>query len=82
MVIGAALLVQGCTTTPYLLHVAGGHLEVLSSRRPIDAVIADPDTPPPLSRRLEQVELMRRLADTEAATATTLTWVVPTWSGA
>lgn len=42
-------------------------MEVLSSRRPIDAVIADPDTPPLLSRRLEQVESMRRLADTELA---------------
>jgi len=68
--LAAALLSPGCASTGYLLHAARGQLEVLSARRPIDEVIADPATTAQLSRRLEQVRAMREFAATELALPT------------
>jgi predicted aminopeptidase len=49
----ALTLLAGC----YYLQAAGGQLEVLNKREPIDAVIGDPDTPAETARRLD---LLRR----------------------
>jgi len=63
----AALALGGCAGVDYLAHAAGGHLSLLAARRPIEAVIADPDTPPALARRLAEVQRMRRFAAAELA---------------
>lgn len=55
------LLASGC----YYTQALRGQLEVLGKREPIDAVIADPDTPEELARRLELVADAREFAITE-----------------
>lgn len=40
-----ALLVSGCLYTRYVAQAAGGQFDLLGKARPIDRVIADPDTP-------------------------------------
>src|SRR5262245_348618 len=54
----AASALPGC----YLAHVAAGQWRLLSSRRPIDAVVADPQTPPELRERLALAAEARALA--------------------
>jgi predicted aminopeptidase len=46
----------------YLGHVAAGQWRLLSGRRPIDAVVADPATPPELRARLALAAEARALA--------------------
>lgn len=46
----------------YLGHVAAGHLRLLWAREPVDAVLADPATPPELRARLALVEEARAFA--------------------
>ena len=43
--LAAALLLGGCLMTRYLSQAASGQLRLLSQARPIDEVIADPETP-------------------------------------
>jgi predicted aminopeptidase len=54
----------GCGTL-YLAQAANGQLHVLKARRPIDKVVADPGTPPPLRTRLMDVRAARDFAVTE-----------------
>jgi predicted aminopeptidase len=54
----------GCGTL-YLAQAAGGQYHVLHARRPIDKVVADPGTPPPLRTRLMDVSAARDFAVTE-----------------
>jgi predicted aminopeptidase len=49
----------------YLLQAAGGQFEVVSGRRPIERVIADPATPQPLRGRLEVLRDARAFASQE-----------------
>ncbi|MEM6513365.1 MAG: aminopeptidase [Pseudomonadota bacterium] len=46
-----SLPLSGC----YYLQAAGGHLEVMNKREPIDALLDDPTTPEDLARRLRLV---------------------------
>lgn len=48
----AVLLLSGALTGCYYVQAARGQLEVLNKREPIADVIADPDTPEELARRL------------------------------
>lgn len=57
-VAAAALAVAGC----YLAHVSAGHLALMEARQPIEDVLARPDTPPELRRRLEYVREVRTFA--------------------
>jgi predicted aminopeptidase len=57
-------LLSGCGTT-YLMQAGGGELQVLSERRPIDEVTADPDTSPELRARLSTVHAAREFASNE-----------------
>ena len=50
--------ISGC----YLTHVASGQLRLLRARQPIEAVLADPATPPDLRHQLELVERTREFA--------------------
>ena len=52
---------HGC----YYMQAASGQIEILRKREPIGDVIADPATPPDVSRRLELVEDARAFSITE-----------------
>ncbi|MFL6600528.1 MAG: aminopeptidase [Steroidobacteraceae bacterium] len=54
----------GCGTL-YLAQAASGQMHVLNARRPIDKVVADPSTPPPLRSRLMDVRAARDFAVSE-----------------
>jgi len=55
---------SGCGTL-YLAQAASGQLHVLKARRPIDKVVVDPSTPPPLRTRLMDVRAARDFAVAE-----------------
>jgi predicted aminopeptidase len=59
-----ALVLPGCGTL-YVAQAAKGQLEILTGRRPIPKVIADPDTDPALRRRLATVREAREFASSE-----------------
>jgi predicted aminopeptidase len=59
--IAAAAALGGC----YYLQAASGQLEVLGSREPIEAVVADPNTTDELARKLELVSEARQFAVVE-----------------
>ncbi|MBB6096179.1 putative aminopeptidase [Povalibacter uvarum] len=54
-------LLHGC----YLLQAAGGQMEIVSKREPIDQVLANPATPDKLRARLEYVSAARDFASRE-----------------
>jgi predicted aminopeptidase len=54
----------GCGTT-YLLQAARGQWQVMSERRPIERVLADPATPEPLRRQLAEIRQARAFASRE-----------------
>lgn len=56
VLVAAMLALNGC----YYLQAAGGQLEVMRKREPIDELITDPETPPDVARRLELVRDARR----------------------
>lgn len=51
----------------YYMQAAGGQLDVLRKRLPIDEVIADPETPPEVARRLRLVQDARAFSVAELA---------------
>jgi predicted aminopeptidase len=54
----------GCGTT-YVAQAAKGQLQILTARKPITRVLADPKIPPELKTRLESVRAAREFASTE-----------------
>lgn len=66
LVLAASLLVQGCGTL-YVAQAAKGQLQLLSARKPIGRVLANPRTPPELRTRLESVQAAREFAWRELA---------------
>ena len=56
--LGLCLLLSGC----YYVQATRGQIEVLSKREPIDDILASPDTPEELSRRLGLVQEARRFS--------------------
>lgn len=61
----AALACGGCALTvdlSYYWQSARGHLELMRLARPVDALIAAPDTDPVLRQRLERAREIRRFA--------------------
>jgi predicted aminopeptidase len=67
VVVAAALLLAGCETISYYAQAIGGHLNVLSAARPLDAWLADPATTPELRGRLEMARRIREFASRELA---------------
>ncbi len=67
----AVSLLSGCAAWAdgpgYYLQSIAGHLSVMSKARPIDAVVDDPETPPVLRSRLEEVLEIRTFASDELA---------------
>ena len=61
----AALLLSGCETLAYYAQAINGQLTLMSQARPVEAVIADPATPPVLRERLELARSIRDYASRE-----------------
>lgn len=59
---GAGLLLAGCSNLAYYGAAARGHLDLWWRARPVEAVLADPATPPALQARLTQSQAARRFA--------------------
>lgn len=57
-----AATLAGCARLGYYAHLASGQFELLSARRPIADLVADPDGDAGLKARLEQVLAARRWA--------------------
>lgn len=67
VVLAAALLVSGCESMSYYAQAIGGQLDVMRAARPIDAWLADPETPRELRSRLELARGIREFASRELA---------------
>jgi predicted aminopeptidase len=63
----AALGLGGCATAGFYLQAVQGHLGVMARARPIEAVVANPDTPADLKERLALVLRIREFASRELA---------------
>ena len=61
----AITLLGGCAELQYYGHAASGQIEVLSKRRPIPEVIADPKTDTTVRQRLEYIEQAHAFAINE-----------------
>ena len=48
------LSLTGCAQMSYLMQSVQGHLQLMSSREPIEQVIDDPNTSPQLVERLRE----------------------------
>lgn len=58
----ALLLSSGCSTVSYYAQAVSGQLDVMAASRPLDDVVADPDTPEHVRARLRLLPLLRRFA--------------------
>jgi predicted aminopeptidase len=56
------LSLSGCETLSYYAQAVGGQLSLMSRTRPIEELIADPATPPPLRERLALARSIREFA--------------------
>ena len=61
----AALLLAGCETLSYYAQAVGGHMEIMAAAQPVERLLADPQTPPDLRRRLELTQRIRDFASQE-----------------
>jgi predicted aminopeptidase len=60
-------LITGCTSLGYYSHSIKGGLGILTRRRSIESLLADPTTPPDLRQRLELVLEIRTFAGEQLA---------------
>jgi predicted aminopeptidase len=59
---GALCLGSGCADLGYYRQSMGGHLELMSRAKPVDAWLADEQTPPALKQRLALSQQMREFS--------------------
>ena len=59
---GACIVLGACSSLRYTAHVAHGQFDLLTSRKSIAAIIADPHADPPLRERLREAEAARAFA--------------------
>ncbi|HEX5277786.1 MAG TPA: aminopeptidase [Fluviicoccus sp.] len=58
------LFLTGCQSAGYLAHLGKGQWQMLQQRQPVQALIANPDTPQALVRKLESLQQIRSFAST------------------
>lgn len=58
----ATLALAGCANGSYYYQSISGHLALMHAARPVDAWLADPQTPPVLKARLELAQHLRHFA--------------------
>jgi len=63
--LATAVLLTGCETLSYYAQAIGGQMSLLSRSRPVDDLLADPKTPPPLRERLRLARDIRNYAVTD-----------------
>ncbi|MDD3764754.1 MAG: aminopeptidase [Nevskiales bacterium] len=61
-VVGLGVLLGGCSRIGYYAHLAGGQMELLGARRPIDSLLHEPGVDPALKQRLGKVRDARQWA--------------------
>lgn len=59
------VVLGGCAGPLYYVQAVSGQMEMLTKRRPVEEVIADPATPPETRRQLELVRRLREFASRE-----------------
>ena len=64
LVLALTIGLPGCGTL-YVMQAAGGELQVMRARKPIDRVLADPKTPKSLRDTLTEVKAAREFASNE-----------------
>jgi predicted aminopeptidase len=52
----------GCLELDYYLHAATGHLQIISQRQAIPALLQKPDTPKQLQTKLAEIQALRDFA--------------------
>lgn len=57
-------LLQGCSSLGYYGQSIAGHLQLMGQRQPIAQLLQDPETPPALKQKLQQIRAMRTFATT------------------
>jgi len=60
-----ALLLAGCETLSYYAQAVGGQLQIMAAAQPVERLLADPETPAYLRRRLELTQRIRDFATRE-----------------
>jgi len=63
--LAALALLAGCETASYYTQAATGQLRILTARKPIDKVVAEPATDPKLQMQLQLVQEIRAYAHAE-----------------
>ncbi|TVO78475.1 aminopeptidase [Sedimenticola selenatireducens] len=63
----AFLVLQGCSSLSYYSQSIGGHLQLMGQRRPIVAVLQDPETPDSLKQQLAAIKQIRDFASDSLA---------------
>ena len=62
LAIAVVLLLSGCSSVRYYSQLASGQWQLLNSREPVDALIADPQQPNALRQQLTQAQAARTFA--------------------
>lgn len=65
LVLCGAVLLSGCETVAYYAQAVSGHLDIMSRAQPVAQLLADPETPQDMRRRLEQTRRIRDFASKE-----------------
>ena len=67
LVASAAFVLAGCANVTYYSQSVAGHLALMSRARPVETVVADPETAPRLAARLRTALAIRDFASDELA---------------
>ncbi len=67
LILLSVVFLPGCAELAYYTHAAGGQLQVMSAREPIEDVIANPATDNRTRQQLELIQRARQFAITELA---------------
>ena len=67
LALGTLCLISGCATVGYYAQSVNGHLDLVTSARPVADWLADPQSPPALKERLALSQRMRDYAVSELA---------------
>ena len=67
LLVAVVLILGGCTSAGYYAQSIGGHLDLMSKRQDVGALLADESTPPALKQKLERADAIREFASAELA---------------
>jgi len=67
LLVAVVLILGGCTSAGYYAQSIGGHLDLMSKRQDVGALLTDESTPPALKQKLERADAIREFASAELA---------------